>query len=201
MTNKRKEYPQAEISRQMLASALLKLMDRKPYQAISVAELAEEADLSRRTFYRHFNTIQQVLDYQLDHTADDFVIYFLENSRECDVSSVITHFFSYWGKHRHFLEILQKNGILFVLLETIMPKIHIRLHTQDTRLQQMTESEKMHLLSSHTELEHLEYILCFVTGGAFNLLVKWLEQETTLSPSEMADICIETMNHFLVDLE
>src|SRR5580658_2414434 len=41
-------------SRQMLMEALVKLLDRKEFDAISIQEIADEATLNRATFYLHY---------------------------------------------------------------------------------------------------------------------------------------------------
>jgi AcrR family transcriptional regulator len=41
-------------SRQMLMEALLKLLDRKEFNDISIQEIADEASLNRATFYLHY---------------------------------------------------------------------------------------------------------------------------------------------------
>lgn len=48
------QNPIALRSREWLTNALLELMKDKPFHEISISEIAEKADLSRRTFYRFF---------------------------------------------------------------------------------------------------------------------------------------------------
>ena len=61
-----KENPQKEVSRGRIVAALLDLMgDGTAYRDISVTLLAGRAGLSRRTFYRHFTSVDAVLDARL----------------------------------------------------------------------------------------------------------------------------------------
>jgi len=46
--------PRVLRSRQMLMEALLKLLDRKEFDDISIQEIADEATLNRATFYLHY---------------------------------------------------------------------------------------------------------------------------------------------------
>jgi len=48
--------PIAIQSREWLTNALLVLMEEKEFKNISITEIATKADLSRRTFYRIFET-------------------------------------------------------------------------------------------------------------------------------------------------
>src|ERR1700740_3246109 len=46
--------PRVLRSRQMLMEALLRLLNRKEFYAISIQEIADEATLNRATFYLHY---------------------------------------------------------------------------------------------------------------------------------------------------
>ncbi len=45
---------------QQIANALLHLLEKKPFEAVSVSELAREANVSRSTFYAHFDNVDDV---------------------------------------------------------------------------------------------------------------------------------------------
>ena len=53
--------PSSRRSRRWITKALLELMMDKPYQKISITEIAEEADVVRRTFYRNFESKEDVI--------------------------------------------------------------------------------------------------------------------------------------------
>ncbi|WP_019781129.1 TetR family transcriptional regulator, partial [Streptococcus sobrinus] len=45
---------------------------RKSLKAISIAELSEHAQVSRRTFYRYYRSKEQVLRAYIDRLMDDY---------------------------------------------------------------------------------------------------------------------------------
>lgn len=47
-------------------AALIKLLEEKSFSAISVSELCKTANISRMTFYRYFDTKEDVIDKYLD---------------------------------------------------------------------------------------------------------------------------------------
>ena len=49
-------------SRQAIELALLELLGSKKIDEISISELAETADVNRKTFYNHFSSVTEVLD-------------------------------------------------------------------------------------------------------------------------------------------
>ena len=52
-------------SRDWLINAFFKQLEIHPYHAVTVSSIAEQAQLSRRTFYRHFKTKDDLLQQYL----------------------------------------------------------------------------------------------------------------------------------------
>ena len=59
-------------SRRMIADALMALLRRKPYAAITVSELCQEAAIGRKTFYRNFDTREDVIDLILGELLESY---------------------------------------------------------------------------------------------------------------------------------
>lgn len=49
-------------TRSAIENALLDLMQTKPLETISIRELAEHADINRKTFYNHYSRIEDVVE-------------------------------------------------------------------------------------------------------------------------------------------
>lgn len=58
--------PVAQKNQDAFCTALFQLLMKKPLEKISVTELCHMADLDRTTFYRSFESKDDVLDYYLD---------------------------------------------------------------------------------------------------------------------------------------
>ena len=58
--------PVAQKNQDAFCTALFQLLMKKPLEKISVTELCHTADLDRTTFYRSFESKDDVLDYYLD---------------------------------------------------------------------------------------------------------------------------------------
>ena len=57
--------PTALLNQRQLAKALFRLMEQKPFSAISVSELCRAASISRQTFYSLFDSKESVVTYTL----------------------------------------------------------------------------------------------------------------------------------------
>ena len=171
MTDNPTRAQQKEQSRRWIAEALLQILEEKPYNEITISEVATRADLSRRTFYRHFETLDDVIDYQLETLCNEFLD-FCEGyyHRKGDVSTMTELFFRFWMGHRGFLRVLNGSNRAAVPQKDFFEKIYSR-----------------RLLELDTETSsQMEYMYQFVMGGLWNLLLLWGADDTPPTPAEMA---------------
>ena len=66
MTIKRKPDRRVRRTRKRLQDALIHLLRQKLLAKIQIKEIVEEADVSRTTFYQHFETKEQLLMSLMD---------------------------------------------------------------------------------------------------------------------------------------
>ena len=173
MTDNAKRTQQKEQSRRWIAEALLQILEEKPYNEITISEVAAKADLSRRTFYRHFETLDDVIDYQLETLCNEFLD-FCEGSyhRKGDVSGVTELFFRFWAEHRSFLRVLNSSNRAAVPQKDFFEKIYSR-----------------RLLELDAEAtQQMEYMYQFVMGGLWNILLMWAADKNPPAPAEMATL-------------
>lgn len=57
-------------------TALISLLQKKPFEYISVREICETAGVNRSTFYLHYETIGDLLNETVRYLLDDFLSYF-----------------------------------------------------------------------------------------------------------------------------
>ena len=174
MTHQRKENPQKAQSKQWLAEALLTLLKNTPYQEITITALTQQADLARRTFYRHFTTVDDVMTYYLEHICDEFIAQ-LADLTQLDFQTLMLRFFDFWQDYRIFLHSLAINQRLFLLLQVFMPKLRDRL------IGEAVDPE----------------VYYFIAGGLWNLLINSLDSANDWSTEEFKELA----NRILVHLE
>jgi len=154
-------------------------MCEKPYRQINITEIANRADLSRRTFYRHFKTTNDVLAYHLQMISEPFVDILLSQSKN-DMETMVLIYFQYWEQHKSFLLLLKDNGLLYLLLEHFLPAVKEKLSAYH---------------QNDMNIEVILYVYYFMAGGLWNLLVKWIEDGAKLNPHEIADIVPAIINN------
>lgn len=169
------ENPIAIRSKNMLAEALLALMQEKKFQNISIAELTKKADLSRRTFYRLFSTKEEILLYHISQIWEKASknLYAAE-----DHSYFYTSYFhmKFWYENKDFALLLYQNDLMIVLQKFI-----------DFISEEVYEQQKGTTPLSQNQ-EALDYALAYSSGGALQVIWKWIGQGMVKTPDEVMEL-------------
>jgi len=67
--------------------ALLSLLEKKPFEYITISEICEKAEVNRSTFYLHYENTSDLLKETILYVLDNFTSYF-----SVDVKSITTKF-------------------------------------------------------------------------------------------------------------
>lgn len=163
-------------SQLLLSKTLLDLMQEKDYKSISISELCLAAGVSRKTFYRNFDVIDDIFDF----TLDNFFLQLEENIRESDSLEDIMHqFYHFCQSHHTIMRTLYANN-LFSLLEFKFADF-IRLHFE-TELDQAGSDP-------HTS--------DFVIGGLSFLVFSWAQNGFAESADDIADSSYTILTHLI----
>lgn len=158
-------------SRQAIVDALLKLLENKPLSAISISELAREAKVSRMTIYRNYCSKEDIFAV---HLRDVLSQYKQDTGKRYGVGSYcdkenIVHCFSYFSKHKKFLEGALKSGYGHIFLQ------EVDQYVMDTWWKDGEGRKK-------------EYRLHAFSGALYNLYISWALNGYVETPEQMADI-------------
>lgn len=176
------DNPIAVQSQKWLVSALLELMKEKPYSKISIKEIALKATLDRSTFYRNFNSKEDVLNFHLDVLSQDYINR-IEQNHDVDMRKVSQIFLEFCNDHLEFFCSLRKNGLSTFLLEAFnsrLPHIHRIVQTQ---------------FPYSISDENFEFALAFNSGGMFNLLMNWIDSGMVRPYSDLVKV-FEEISYF-----
>lgn len=159
--------PSAVRSRKEITGALLKLMEDQPYREISVKQIILETDLVRRTFYRNYESKDDVLDSIITDKI-------LEYAEELALTpgSPLDVIFRFCEKNKDFLLLLLKLNIMI------------------PNLQQVIDRNNNPFAMIIGELEP-DYIIAFNVGAVRNVIFKWVELGMTDSSDEIKETLAE----------
>lgn len=168
-------------SKSWLVNALLKLMKDKNFSSISIKEIAESAQLDRRTFYRHFNSKDELLIYYIDILSKEYFEK-MSSHKELSISTVTYTYFEFWEKHMDFLNVIYKNNLQIYILNSYnqyMSKLYGILKPE----------------ISNSIKHDYKYGLAFKIGGFWNILFEWIKDDARIEPEEMAKILSDFLSH------
>lgn len=173
----------AEQSKKWLVEALLDLMKEKQYSIITVKEIADKAQLSRRTFYRNFNVKEDLLSEYAKYLFEDY-INSIKEPINLTFSDVLVIYFEFWNEHIKELELLKQNHLFYFIMEQ-----------SNLFIIDITKVVKAQWHNYHDDVEK-EYIGLFSTGGLCNVLSKWVDDKERKTPKEMAQIIRKAITNF-----
>lgn len=146
-----------------ITTALIKQMETQPFDKISITELVETAGVSRVSFYRNFESKQDVLEKHLIKLIQEWGKEFEEKNDAAYFSeSLLLHFY----KYKDFYLLLNRQGLSSLIYE------NIRLAT---KLEESQNNVERYLKSS-------------VAGAIFGWIDEWLRQGMKESPQEIQAI-------------
>lgn len=106
----------ANKSRESIVSALLYLMEKKDFAAISVQEIVKEAKVARLTFYRHFQSKEEVLNYHLACRFEQFE-WDISRKNIGSLEEALAECFGYWKESKEEILLFPKNHLDSLLYE------------------------------------------------------------------------------------
>ena len=150
-----------------ICDALLELMQKIPFEDITVTALCQTAGVSRRVFYHLFNSKNDALHAMIDHN--------LLGSSEQDFGTRddALRFFRYWQSQRVLLDVLQENRMTGLLLERMIENI-------------MREDYELRYWLKKNGWEKERDIIIFHLSGVMGLVYRWYYSDFRESPEEMA---------------
>ncbi|MEM7335003.1 MAG: TetR/AcrR family transcriptional regulator [Chloroflexota bacterium] len=182
MTNKKKEDRRVRRTRRLLQGALINLLRRKLLAKIQIKEIVEEADVSRTTFYQHFETKEELLFSLMDDVFEKIhsvIFHEREDGAGFDVLNLLVASFEQWRLHSEELRwVLQvENKDLFIA--------SLRVHVESLK----READK-HIMPNPAFRDYDEYGFRFVSGGLYMLLQDWINNGMQESDDRMGKIAL-----------
>lgn len=102
--------PKSEARQVEFQETLIRLLKKQKLKDITIVSLCQEMNISRKTFYQYFDTIEDVLYAMVDRE--------LRGGFLClEITPEIDKFFIFWKKQKWLLDILQKNELSQVLVD------------------------------------------------------------------------------------
>lgn len=174
--NRRSQKTRNEITRVFLG-----LLAEKPLKSITVKEVAERADVTRATFYSHYDDIYDLLEKSRAEAVAHIVGLLDKSIPEGSFMDFMIDFFSYFeNREETFSLILGENGDMSFLVNT--------LHELRTHKDELIVGHEDEFFNGPIDKQMNEYQFIYLSGGLLHILTEWLSHENRISVEEIATI-------------
>lgn len=170
-------------TKMVLQQALLKILQTKHIDKVTIKELCQEAKVNRGTFYLHYATPNDLLMEIEQQFIDENMVRFSPYFNEGYETSHLAGLFAGILKNKELCRIIMgKNG---------NPRFI-------ERIQQMIRPSVLDgwcLEFPKYKREDLDYIYDFVFTGSMRLILNWIEDDKGLSTAELANR-LDRLGHY-----
>jgi AcrR family transcriptional regulator len=163
--------------------AFRELLQAKSFQKITVTDIAEKAGFARHTFYNHYETKEDILNYLIDSALDEYFermvkwdIYIADPEKEL---RMFAHFFQVWKDNPEVVDILKNIDLDILLVE--------RLKTFFTKFYYEIVSKEI----PKVNMQFAKYIINFNAYALLGILKPWLQDGMKYSPEVMAGFLMQ----------
>ena len=156
-----------------LEQYLLELMADHPYSNITIGQICDLAGVSRKSFYRYFDSKDGCLHALLDHVIMDGNAYYI-NAEDNSPPAFCIRIFEYWHRQTPLLDALEKNGQSLQLLQRIIRYI----------LKEEPEYARYMNINNNSVMEHV----VFTVSGVMGLVLKWHHEGYQKTAEQMGEL-------------
>lgn len=153
-----------------IENGLLEMMLTEKFEKISVTDLCAHLNLSRRSFYRYFSDLEDVLDSLLNHTFQDMVL----PAHPMDIRE-FEKSYEFWISRRQLLDALSRSGLTDKLYEYTMRYTDPRTIGK-------------YMVPDDLGMDILNETSLFVTSGFVSMIIAWHADGFRKTPEQMARI-------------
>jgi len=172
-----KHNEQSQQTKQALSEALKAMMKKKPLNKITVRELVEDCGVNRKTFYRHYRSISDVVtEFENELLSDFSDILKTSNTSIFNIGSVLGEISALISSNQeYFVKLLKLNPELFSTGRVkAMLRRAIEIALRDVCV--VNDEQTLHALSE------------FTVSGVLSLYSGWFDSGCTGSLDVITDI-------------
>jgi AcrR family transcriptional regulator len=182
-------------TKKALRAALLELIEAKGYEAVSVEEITQRANLGRATFYLHYKDKEELLLEEFVEIAQERVKVLSEipysewqagelaadTAAEKQPLMPLLTVFEHAAEHAALYRVLLRGGS--------MPRLEQRIRALIAQSIEEIALARRRTLPSPVEPQiPLDLIAAYFSGALLSSLAWWLDSPLPLSPLEMAGV-------------
>ena len=176
---KSKEDPRVRKTRRLLRDALVSLILEKDYVSVTIKEITKRADVAYITFFRHFESIDQLLMEVLDEGLAELLGHIETLAKHSETSADETEgrlIFEYIKQKADLFRILFKSQSVTRVRKKVVQNIAAMFQKSCAPLARLDNQVTIAIMSNH------------IATSLLALIEWWLENNMAPPPGEMGKI-------------
>lgn len=159
-------------SSQWIYEALEQLITEFPYEKITITDICKKAKIGRVTFYRHYDTIDDILRKKCDDKFRDLLVYLKEysNTQTMEVKTFLVPFLRFWYVNPSIIRTIFLANKDFIINESI------------ERI--LSPVEKLQL--KHQESVYGNYFSSVKYAVSITVLKEWFKNDMNWAPDDLS---------------
>ncbi|MCU9614415.1 TetR/AcrR family transcriptional regulator [Caldibacillus lycopersici] len=176
-------------SKSALKDALLQLMEEKDFRKITITDLVNISNLNRGTFYKHYQSKEELLDELIDDVIHDLVHSYREPYLHTDkfaiseLTSGAVKIFEHVASYAKFYTIIVNSNVLPGFQNKICDV-----------LKQLSLLDLQNVINVKNTINRNLYS-SYTSYALFGLIVEWVKEGFIYSTKYMADQLIEIISY------
>ena len=168
--------------------ALLSLLEKKPFEYITISEICEDAGVNRSTFYLHYENTADLLKEATTYVLDNFASYFsvdmesiASKYENCDLQEL--NFIN--EKYLHpYLSFIKENQRLFAAVLS-QPTVF----ESKAIFQRLFDDVFNPILDRfHYPRDEQHYVMMFYLNGITAIITEWLKEDCRKNIADISEI-------------
>lgn len=151
-----------------ITEALLEMMEKKPFNSITITDLTKRAGVGRVSFYRNFESKEEVIRRHLNNLIDEWSGQYGDTGPE--PSGLNEKMFEYFYQNRELYIMLYRQGLAHISLQSIMDVCGPKPEQPNA----------------------LAYFTSFIAHGIYGWIEEWFKRGVQETPKEMVALYEQT---------
>ena len=180
-------------TKKLIQQSFVKILEKKPFESITIGEITKTAKINRGTFYLHFQDKFDLLDQMEQQLISDLGAhldklqssYSPHHTFEKQQENLASTLFCFIGMYSPVLKIFLSDhgraGFHIRFRDAFSDKVRVNL-------------EKIEGFGDQLNVP-IEYFLSFITSAFLGLIEQWVQNDLDKTPSEMTKIYIDIISY------
>ncbi|WP_231573980.1 TetR/AcrR family transcriptional regulator [Paenibacillus sp. FSL R5-0345] len=175
-------------SRKELKNALILLMEKKNFRTITITDIVTLADLNRGTFYKHYQTKEELLNELIDDVLEDLIKAYKDPYLHTDkfmVSELTTSsikIFEHVVCYSNFYTIIVNSNVLLGFQNKICDI-----------LKELTKQDLVAVNNTNNNI-NIELFSSYTAYALFGLIMEWVKGGFKYTANHMAEQLIQILS-------